>query len=218
MAPPSISDLTGLENIDLESPFDPAEYDNQMSHLFNEEYYSGQDMNPDHEDRDTGENIKPVWNEDSEFFWEDSSLAIPEQESMRMAENKSSNRNLNEYDESQDNRDLHEEGEEEIMDADYLPGGDKYQPGLSVKNLLPTKPVKKLSKREQKKLERKLKEKITNFDDYLEEYHGLDYEDMVRDLSHPLTLSPSTSFSLSFPLTFFVLIPSPSPNLLKPLL
>ncbi|KAI8393517.1 KRI1-like family C-terminal-domain-containing protein [Radiomyces spectabilis] len=79
------TEVTGLENLDLEGDFDPEKYDSQMAGVFDDQYYEGE------------ENEKPVWDDDIEGY-----------ESQEEA-----GENYNDDDDM-------------IMDADYLPGGEKY--------------------------------------------------------------------------------------------
>jgi protein KRI1 len=107
----------GLENIDLDADFDPTVYDAQMTDVFNEDYYVGEEGE---------ENTKPTWDDDIE-------TGLPD--------------------------------DNEIMDADYLPGGDKYEGGdeesASVEPTVKTATTKR------------------KFDELMEEYYALNYEDVV---------------------------------------
>jgi protein KRI1 len=111
-----ISNITGIDNIDIDNDFDPKMYDAQMQDVFNDDYYVGESQ----------DNEKPVWDDDIETgLLED----------------------------------------EDIMDADYLPGGEKYQEGVVAPLDPNVEEANKLKKRK--------------FDELMEEYYNLNYEDVI---------------------------------------
>ncbi|KAI9323551.1 KRI1-like family C-terminal-domain-containing protein [Dichotomocladium elegans] len=124
----------GLDKIDLEGDFDPAKYDEQMSKLFDDEYYGGVD------------NEKPQWTDDIEGI-------------EGMGE-----------DETYGN-DYYGDGDDEeiMMDADYLPGGEKYMASQKRKREDEDKDAGSDSKKESKK----------KFKELLDEYYSLNFEDIV---------------------------------------
>lgn len=110
-----ISDITGIDNIDIDNDFDPKMYDAQMQNVFNDDYYVG----------NAEENEKPVWDDDIE-------TGLPD---------------------------------DDIMDADYLPGGEKYQEGVAPPSSGEIEVENKMKKRK--------------FDELMEEYYNLNYEDVI---------------------------------------
>lgn len=117
----------GLENIDLDTDFDPSTYDAQMTNVFNDDYYGGEEGE---------ENIKPTWDDDIE-------TGLPDED----------------YD-------------EDITDADYLPGGEKYQ-GASIKQ------EQGEASNAPAQLDAKSAAAKRKFDDLMEEYYALNYEDVI---------------------------------------
>ncbi|KAI7888819.1 KRI1-like family C-terminal-domain-containing protein [Mucor mucedo] len=113
-----VSDITGIENIDVDADYDPAMYDAQMQGVFDDAYYDG---------AQDGENVKPVWDDEIE-------TGLPD---------------------------------DDIMDADYLPGGAKYEGGNQAGGDIASKDVGQRAD-----LKRK-------YNDLLEEYYSLNYEDVV---------------------------------------
>lgn len=112
-----ISGITGIENIDVDSEYDPSMYDAQMKDVFNEDYYGGVEGD---------ENVKPVWDDDIE-------TGLPD--------------------------------DDDIMDADYLRGGEKYEGDVKLEEGVVDEAVQKNVKRK--------------FNDLMEEYYSLNYEDVI---------------------------------------
>jgi protein KRI1 len=136
------TEVTGFENMDLEGDFDPEKYDEQMSNIFNNDYYQGDDTE------------KPVFDDDLD----DDDM---------------------DYDEGEGGGD---DDEDLMMDADYLPGGEKYQ--ASKKN------KKKGKTNEQQDDEEDdtaaapssstpKKAKDSAYNKLMDEYYALDFEDVV---------------------------------------
>lgn len=160
-----IKEITGNENVgfdevDLEEDFDPEKYDKKMENIFDSDYYT-QEADID----------KPEWGEDIEDIIDKYKL---------------SNSEKTKDDDSEGNVGY---GDDFIMDADYLPGGEKYDETMAKKN----KSEKRKEKNEQKK---KTKQ---NFDKYLDEYYQLDYEDIIGDTPTRFKYKQvkSTSFGLT---------------------
>ncbi|CAG8473292.1 46098_t:CDS:10 [Gigaspora margarita] len=143
-----------------EKDFDPEKYDKKMENIFDSDYYA-QEADID----------KPEWGEDIEDIIDKYKL---------------SNSEKTKDDDSEGNVGY---GDDFIMDADYLPGGEKYDETMAKKN----KSEKRKEKNEQKK---KTKQ---NFDKYLDEYYQLDYEDIIGDTPTRFKYKQvkSTSFGLT---------------------
>ncbi|OLY78098.1 Protein KRI1-like protein [Smittium mucronatum] len=129
------NDTVGFNDIDLENDYDPDQYDNQMSNVFNEGYYNQEDSK------------KPVWNDDIDI----DDIVAPELvgKSKPIPSKKKAI-------------------EEIEMDADYLPGGAKYEHSyhdeISRDNVLELGADKPELQRE------------------IDEYYNLNYEDIIGDL------------------------------------
>ncbi|PKK79571.1 Krr1-domain-containing protein [Rhizophagus irregularis] len=155
------NDTVGFDDVDLEEDFDPNKYDKKMRKIFDDDYYAGE-----------ADNEKPEWNDD---------ICIGD-----IIDSNSNDQNINsiinvvkEYN-KYDGDDQESEGvigDDFNMDADYLPGGKKYDE---------TKSQKK----------KKAKKK---FDEYLDEYYQLDYEDIIGDT--PVRFKYRQTKPVSFGLT-----------------
>ncbi|CAG8591744.1 16690_t:CDS:10 [Racocetra fulgida] len=91
------NETVGFDEVDLEDDFDPEKYDEKMNNIFDSNYYA-QEVDTD----------KPEWEEDIEDL---------------IDKYKNSNPEKIKEDDSEDNVDYDNDF---IMDADYLPGGEKY--------------------------------------------------------------------------------------------
>lgn len=161
----------GIDDIDLEGEFDPNDYDDKMQKMFNDEYYEAEDA---------GE--KPVFADDINI------------DDIVTEEYNNVEKSLNEEEPVEDNTTTVNPNEDEddfIMDADYLPGGQFYEPENSKKKKKLSKKQlkreKKLAKKRQKQLESQGiqlsdQDKNKTVNEYLDEYYQLDYEDMIGDL------------------------------------
>ncbi|CAG8796731.1 31648_t:CDS:2, partial [Racocetra persica] len=98
------NETVGFDEIDLEEGFDPEKYDEKMKNIFDSNYYA-QEVDVD----------KPEWEEDIEDIIDKYKDSNPE----RIKE-----------DDSEDNVDYDNDF---IMDADYLPGGEKYDETMAKK-------------------------------------------------------------------------------------
>ncbi|GAB6022285.1 hypothetical protein CHUAL_006411 [Chamberlinius hualienensis] len=145
-----------FENKDLEDDFNPDDYDAKMRAIFDEEYYNDIDEE------------KPEFPEDN--FDEDYNVDNENWDEWTGAESQN-------YDKSEcENKDLN-------MDGDFVP--EKSSMELINETLKP----KKKSRRKRNKLKEALKKRKPVFDpddatyeQYLEEYYKLDYEDIIGDL------------------------------------
>ncbi|XP_061829510.1 protein KRI1 homolog [Nerophis lumbriciformis] len=167
-----LQELTGNDELafsqaDLEGDFDPKHHDQLMQKFFGDEYYGEQeDAKPAFED--DGE-LEEHWNWDT---WTGEAECDEDEEG---------------YAETQ----LHCEDQDFIMDADY----DPTQQSVSKKNKKERKKMKKadmpqMGKKKKKSLFAEVvtknkpvfdpKEK--SFEQYLDEYYKLDYEDIIEDL------------------------------------
>uniref|UniRef100_H3B001 Protein KRI1 homolog n=1 Tax=Latimeria chalumnae TaxID=7897 RepID=H3B001_LATCH len=168
-----LKEITGNENVgfsekDLEEDFDPTKHDKLMQQLFSEEYYGGaEDEKPNFEDE---EGLDDEWNWDSWTGIEDGP-AEGDEEAWQ-----------------EDYNTPHCEDPDFIMDADYDPS---QQPATSKKKKKKMKwdaSLEGKKKRKSKFAEVLNKEKPVfdpkdkSFEEYLDEYYKLDYEDIIDDL------------------------------------
>ncbi|KAF9901651.1 hypothetical protein EC991_005838 [Linnemannia zychae] len=195
----------GFDEIDLETEFNPEDYDQKMDSMFSDNYYAGD------------ENEKPVFDDDIDTAAyensdddKDDNEPVDAEEEVSQEVNEIDEAYPPEFDDGYDESGYYDENyyggeeggdaEEDIMmDADYMPGGENF--GKAAKK--ETKKERMKREKEEKKLA-KLKEKggkartavealeaakslldddkKKNFNEYLDEYYQLDYEDMVGDL------------------------------------
>ncbi|RIA98498.1 KRI1-like family C-terminal-domain-containing protein [Glomus cerebriforme] len=166
------NDTVGFDDVDLEEDFDPNKYDEKMHKVFDDNYYARE-----------ADNEKPEWNDDVDIG--------------DIVDSNSSDQNINsiinivkEYNNYGDyNQEPDGVIDDFIMDADYLPGGEKYDE---------TKFKKKKSDKRRDEIEEKKKVK-RKFDEYLDEYYQLDYEDIIDDT--PVRFKYRQTKSVSFGLT-----------------
>ncbi|KAK3810453.1 MAG: KRI1-like family C-terminal-domain-containing protein [Linnemannia elongata] len=196
----------GFDEIDLETEFNPEDYDQKMDKMFSDKYYAGD------------ENEKPVFDDDIDTAAyensdddnsdnevegaeaNDEEAEAYEEESYPPEYEEGYDESGGYYDENGDGYYGGEEGEEDIMmDADYMPGGENF--GKAPKK--ETKKERLKREKEEKKLAKMAEkggkartavealeaaksllddDKKKNFNEYLDEYYQLDYEDMVGDL------------------------------------
>ncbi|KAI8604609.1 KRI1-like family C-terminal-domain-containing protein [Dissophora ornata] len=145
----------GFDEIDLETDFNPEDYDQKMESMFSDKYYDGD------------ENEKPVFDDD---------IDTADYEAEDDNDNGSSSAEGGDGDDDEEQA----ETNDVMMDADYLPGGENY--GKPAKK--ETKKERAQREKEEKK-QAKLalsQDKKKDFNSYLDEYYQLDYEDMVGDL------------------------------------
>ncbi|KAI9141564.1 KRI1-like family C-terminal-domain-containing protein [Paraphysoderma sedebokerense] len=140
------SSVVGLEDIDLDTDFDPDQYDTKMSKIFNDDYYEAEDAS-----------VKPNFGEDidvTDLIGDES-----EQEELKP--------------------------DAEILQNSIKSTNDESAEELDIEPALPTK---KKSKSKSKK----------PFDEFIDEYYQLDYEDMIGDLPTRFKYRevPSTDFGL----------------------
>uniref|UniRef100_A0A3Q2P944 Protein KRI1 homolog n=1 Tax=Fundulus heteroclitus TaxID=8078 RepID=A0A3Q2P944_FUNHE len=170
-----LQELTGNEQLafsqaDLEGDFDPSQHDQLMQKFFGDEYYGEEEEEKPQFDDDGDDALQEPWNWDT-WTGEEQEAAYGEEE----------------YSVSG----AHCDDEDFIMDADYDPN----QHAASKKK---KKEKKKLKKEDMPQMGKKKKkshfaEVITkakpvfdpqekSFEQYLDEYYKLDYEDIIDDL------------------------------------
>ncbi|KAF9921721.1 hypothetical protein FBU30_008208 [Linnemannia zychae] len=214
----------GFDEIDLETDFNPEDYDQKMDKVFSDKYY------------EDDENVKPVFDDDidtAEYEYDDvgdnnsdnepepNIIEGGEEDEAYPPEFEDGYDESGYYDENGYENDGYYggEGEEEdiMMDADYMPGGENFGKAPNKKEtkkerLKREKEERKLAKMAEKGTKARTavaaieearsmldEDKKKNFNEYLNEYYQLDYEDMVGDLPTRFKYShvrPST-FGLS---------------------
>ncbi|OZJ02763.1 hypothetical protein BZG36_03350 [Bifiguratus adelaidae] len=145
----------GMDDIDLEGDFDPNKYDREMSTVFNDTYY------------DVADKKKPEWADD---------IDIGDIESDKENGGEAEQASGGEEYEAEEDYGNYGGGDDDdlMMDADYLPGGEKYE--NTFKN------SKKFKQGNQEPIQESKKSRKRDFEKYLEEYYQMDYEDMIGDL------------------------------------
>ncbi|KAM3580755.1 Kinetochore protein Spc24 [Umbelopsis sp. WA50703] len=168
--------VVGIDSIDLDGDFDPDAYDNQMTQVFNDDYYTGDD------------NEKPTWDDDIDTGLEE---AAEDQENV--------GDDYQEYEGAQEYEypaAANPDDEDVMMDADYMPGGEFYgmdKPMTAKEKKAAKKDKKKKNKKgavdeveelvqAQEAIPESKKSTKRALDKYMEEYYNLDYEDMIGDL------------------------------------
>ncbi|KAM9843400.1 protein KRI1 homolog [Aulostomus maculatus] len=169
-----LQELTGNEELafsqaDLEGDFDPQQHDQLMKKFFGDEYYGGE------------EDEKPQFDDDDELeeHWNWDMWTVEEQEKYREGE------------EEYDALEPHCEDQGFIMDADFDPN----QQTTSKKK---KKERKKMKRDDVLQMGKKKKKSVfadviskhkpmfnpqeKSFEQYLDEYYKLDYEDIIDDL------------------------------------
>ncbi|CAG8741101.1 16028_t:CDS:2, partial [Dentiscutata heterogama] len=101
------NETVGFDEVDLEEDFDPEKYDKKMQNIFDSNYYT-QEADVD----------KPEWEEDIEDI---------------VNKYRHSNSEKSKEDDSESSVD---DDDDFIMDADYLPGGEKYDETIAKKSKL----------------------------------------------------------------------------------
>ncbi|KAI8575602.1 hypothetical protein K450DRAFT_261154 [Umbelopsis ramanniana AG] len=167
--------VAGIDKIDLTGDFDGDAYDNQMKTIFDDSFYTGDD------------NEKPVWDDDIDTGLEEAG----EPDGQQAEEYNGDGAEDHEYpiNTNQDEDDL-------MMDADYLPGGEKY--AIADEGSGKGKKSKKDKKKDKKKKGKMIEEEVIAsvsepiaeskkstkraMEKYMEEYYNLNYEDMIGDL------------------------------------
>ncbi|KAI9208827.1 KRI1-like family C-terminal-domain-containing protein [Polychytrium aggregatum] len=173
-----IQEISGAGNslafgeVDLEGDFDPDAFDKKMAETFNDEYFATEEdskKKPVFEDdlsdldvdlEDVSGKVKP-----KDISVDDDDNDDDQHDGADVAED------ADQWDEGYDQTTGYED-DDFIMDADYLPGGDKF-------GQLKTK--KKDKKETKKGAKGSDKDGEMSLGKYLEEYYNLDYEDMVGD-------------------------------------
>ncbi|KAF7698091.1 protein KRI1 homolog [Silurus meridionalis] len=178
-----LQELTGNEQlafneVDLEGDFDPQHHDQLMQKVFGEEYYNeNEEAKPQFDDDDDEDELEGHWNWDT-WTGED-------EEGYEMGDG---------YEDEEESYEPNCEDHNFIMDADYDPN----QQAPSKKKKKKQKELKKKTAHDAPILGKKRKkshfaEIITQnkpvfdpqektFEQYLDEYYKLDYEDIIDDL------------------------------------
>ncbi|XP_022102879.1 protein KRI1 homolog [Acanthaster planci] len=156
----------GFEDIDLEGDFDPEEHDNAMKKVFNEQYdlLPEEDTKPEFEHEDWEEENWDAWDGrdyEKEEYYQD------------------------------DYKEPHCDDPDFIMDADYDPSLSK-QANKERKIALEQELIGSSKKKKKKRMSKfaevvNAKKPVFNpnektYEDYIEEFYKLDYEDMIDDL------------------------------------
>ncbi|KAG9264332.1 hypothetical protein AMEX_G22597 [Astyanax mexicanus] len=187
-----LQELTGnkelaFSEVDLDGDFDPQQHDQLMQTVFNEEYYGDcEEEKPQFDDED--EELEERWNWDTWMGKEEDGY-VEEKEYQEQEEEEGENEGGEQsYQPDCEDPDF-------IMDADYDPS----QHALSKKQKKKLKDLKKKMSREDAPLMGKKRKKsrfaeiITqnkpvfdphekSFEQYLDEYYKLDFEDIIDDL------------------------------------
>ncbi|XP_033636731.1 protein KRI1 homolog [Asterias rubens] len=161
------NDTVGIEDVDLEGDFNPEEHDKAMKKIFDEQYdmQEGEDTKPEFEHED--------WEEENWDNWKGEDYGDEEY-----------------YDENGEELDY--EDPDFNMDADYDPSlskQDNKERQAALQQELLESSSKKKKKKKMSKFTEALKAKKPVFDpndktfeEYIEEFYRLDYEDMIDDL------------------------------------
>ncbi|XP_062892086.1 protein KRI1 homolog isoform X1 [Mobula hypostoma] len=163
-----LKEITGNETIGfneelLETDFDPAKHDELMQEFFNDDYYRVEDaQKPQFENE---EEFGDEWNWDT-WTGEEADWAEGEEQCQ------------------QENYELHCEDPEFIMDADYDPSQQVLSKKKKKQDFLLMGKKRRKSKFTEAicKLKPTFDPKDKTFEQYLDEYYQLDYEDIIDDL------------------------------------
>lgn len=171
------NDQLGLDPEELEADFDPEEHDRKMRELFNDDYYGGAD---DAEDEDEL-NLPPLEEElldDDNMNWDewDGTDKVKE---FAKEENEANGEGYTDG--------PHCEDPDFIMDCDYDPNAESQRREVKAGGRQSAREKRKLKRQSRfGRLVRKEKPvfdpKDKTFQQYVDEYYGMDYEDLIGDI------------------------------------
>ncbi|XP_065212146.1 protein KRI1 homolog isoform X2 [Planococcus citri] len=176
------NDELGFNDEELQKDFSPDEYDKTMGKLFNEEFYELDDMN----------DTKPQFSDSDSYDYEDGDGEeenFNDDEALPVEDDAAANEDESQNDDS-----------EIIMDCDYDPTAVEES-----KFKRQTRSARRKGHKKSKLMEAVRKEKAVfnasekSFEQYLDEYYGLDFEDTVGDMPCRFKYRkvPANSFGLS---------------------
>ncbi|TPX35681.1 hypothetical protein SmJEL517_g01900 [Synchytrium microbalum] len=158
--------VAGLDDVDLEADFDPEEHDRKMEALFSDAYYDGSKV----------DSKKPKFDDDIDI----SDIVPPADTSSRKKSRKG--------DKKRKRRDLEEDDgeayapiandDDNSMQVDDMAGDGGYEDEATYQDTEVAVPEGATST----SISGKAKKPKVKFDEYLDEYYQLDYEDMIGDL------------------------------------
>ncbi|KAI9230051.1 MAG: KRI1-like family-domain-containing protein [Piptocephalis tieghemiana] len=167
------NDAVGIDAVDLEADFNPEDYDGSMSKVFNEDYYHGEEA---------GE--KPQWDDDIDI-----SDIVHDNESAQHNPTDQEEKPLSKREAKRrkkaarlERKRREEEGDGPVedldMDADYAEDTSQSPQTSAPSSSSSTRPmsVKQRLKSDKNRLTKR------EFQDYIEEFYQLDYEDTIGDL------------------------------------
>lgn len=162
-----VASLKDVADIDLDGEFDPDKHDAQLGAIFNDSYYKGDAADGNSDDEDFGINSKPIFKDDIDVS--DLVPKLEDTEDTAHLTNKQKKKLAKKLQKQQGSlvntgsalvSSLHERVDENDVEEE--------QP--------------KQHRRDQKKIEKELKKKIKNFNDYMEYFFPIACEDIVGEV------------------------------------